>query len=185
MDFKQRLCTDYALSEASANLLLQDAERVRLAARTVVEREGQRTPWICFVEQGAVRTYVERGGRCVLLQFAFEGEAVRPDLPADGTARSTVETLEPTVLVRIPHAKLAELLGRNAELANWARRLAAQALRQCEAYFIEYNWMDKGRQYERLLHEYPQLLQRVPLKELAAYLDVTPQTLSRIRARIR
>lgn len=185
MDFKERLCTDYALSEQSAERLLQDAERVRLGARQVVEREGARTAWAYFVEQGAVRTYVERGGRCVLLQFAFEGEAVRPDLPCDGTARSTAETLEPTVLVRIPQAKLAALLEQHAELANWAHRLAAQALRQCEAYFIEYNWMDKGRQYERLLHDYPQLLQRVPLKELAAYLDVTPQTLSRIRARIR
>lgn len=127
MDFKQRLCTDYALSEASANLLLQDAERVRLAARTVVEREGQRTPWICFVEQGAVRTYVERGGRCVLLQFAFEGEAVRPDLPADGTARSTVETLEPTVLVPRSLFHRVQLDGQGAPVRTPAARIPATA----------------------------------------------------------
>ena len=42
-----------------------------------------------------------------------------------------------------------------------------------------------SRQYERLLREYPQLLQRIALKDLASYLMLTPQSLSRIRAELR
>ena len=39
--------------------------------------------------------------------------------------------------------------------------------------------------YKRVLREYPQLLQRIALKDLAAYLFLTPQSLSRIRAEIK
>ena len=45
--------------------------------------------------------------------------------------------------------------------------------------------LDKSEQYKRVLREYPQLLQRIALKDLAAYLFVTPQSLSRIRAEIK
>ena len=65
------------------------------------------------------------------------------------------------------------------------RRLCEERLRRYEAYFADYTWMDKGRQYERLLREYPQLLQRIALKDLASYLMLTPQSLSRIRAELR
>ena len=46
-------------------------------------------------------------------------------------------------------------------------------------------WRGKREQYGRMLREYPQLLQRIALKDLAAYLFLTPQSLSRIRARVK
>ena len=39
--------------------------------------------------------------------------------------------------------------------------------------------------YQILIKEYPQLLQRVSLKEIASYLNITPQSLSRIRAHLK
>ena len=77
------------------------------------------------------------------------------------------------------------LFAESVELANWGRRLVEKQLVECERYFTEYYWQDKKTQYLRLLGEYPDLLRRVPLKDLASYLDVTPQSLSRIRSRIR
>ena len=58
-------------------------------------------------------------------------------------------------------------------------------LRRHEEYFADFAWRDKSEQYKRVLREYPQLLQRIALKDLAAYLFLTPQSLSRIRAEIK
>lgn len=185
MDFHERLIADHALSPRSADLMMQHAERRTFAARQTVVCEGGRNPWVWFVEEGSVRTYVMREAKCVILQFAFEGEAAAAGFDSEPRARYTVETLEPTTLVRFPREKLETLFAAEAELSNWARRMVERTLRSHEEYFADYCWMDKSRQYERLLSEYPQLLQRVPLKDLAAWLFITPQTLSRIRARMK
>ncbi|WP_418992432.1 Crp/Fnr family transcriptional regulator [Alistipes sp.] len=185
MDFRERLVADHALSPRSADLLMQQAQRREYPARAEVVREGERNPWVWFVEAGAVRTYVLREAKCVILQFAFEGEAAAAGFGSEKSARYTIETLEPTTLVRFPRERLEALFAAEAELANWARRTVERTLRSHEDYFADYCWMDKGRQYERLLDEYPQLLRRVPLKDLASWLFITPQTLSRIRAEIK
>ena len=64
-------------------------------------------------------------------------------------------------------------------------RKAEEQLRRHEEYFADFAWRDKSEQYKRVLREYPQLLQRIALKDLAAYLFLTPQSLSRIRAEIK
>ena len=46
-------------------------------------------------------------------------------------------------------------------------------------------WRDKREQYGLMLRKYPQLMQRIALKDLAAYLFLTPQSLSRIRAGVK
>ena len=64
-------------------------------------------------------------------------------------------------------------------------RKAEEQLRRHEEYFADFAWRDKSEQYKRVLREYPQLLQRIALKDLAAYLFLTPQSLSRIRAGVK
>lgn len=63
--------------------------------------------------------------------------------------------------------------------------MAEEQLRRHEEYFADSHGATKSEQYKRVLREYPQLLQRIALKDLAAYLFVTPQSLSRIRAEIK
>ena len=81
--------------------------------------------------------------------------------------------------------EIDRLFAADAELADWGRRMAEEQLRRHEEYFADFAWRDKSEQYKRVLREYPQLLQRIALKDLAAYLFLTPQSLSRIRAEIK
>lgn len=100
-------------------------------------------------------------------------------------SRQTIETMEPTTLVRIPRARMDALFAGNVELADWGRRMAEEQLRRHEDYFADYAWRDKREQYGLMLRKYPQLMQRIALKDLAAYLFLTPQSLSRIRAGVK
>lgn len=183
----RQLCDIHHLSDESIGQVMQYAQRLTFARKEVVIEEGCRDTYAYFVEQGAVRTFVMREGKYVILSFAFEGYAVSSILGIieSRTSHCTIETLEPTTLLRIPRKRLEELFMQNIELANWGRKLAEWQQMLNEAYFANYSWMDKGQQYKRMLREYPQLLQRIPLKDLAAYLAVTPQSLSRIRAKIK
>ena len=182
---------------------MQSATLTQHARKEVIIEEGQRDPDVCFVAEGSVRTYVMREDKCVIFSFSFEGDPATSTLGTQpgGLSRQTIETMEPATLVRIPRARMDELFAGNAELADWgrrmaeeqlgivpgseARRMAEEQLRRHEDYFADYAWRDKREQYGRMLREYPQLLQRIALKDLAAYLFLTPQSLSRIRAGVK
>lgn len=156
MDFARILTERYALSDEGTGLLMQSATLTQHARKEVIIEEGQRDP--------ATSTLGTQPG---------------------GLSRQTIETMEPTTLVRIPRARMDELFAGNAELADWGRRMAEEQLRRHEDYFADYAWRGKREQYGRMLREYPQLLQRIALKDLAAYLFLTPQSLSRIRAGVK
>ena len=166
---------------------MQSATLTQHARKEVIIEEGQRDPDVCFVAEGSVRTYVMREDKCVIVSFSFEGDPATATLGTQpgGLSRQTIETMEPTTLVRIPRARMDALFAGNVELADWGRRMAEEQLRRHEDYFADYAWRDKREQYGLMLREYPQLLQRIALKDLAAYLFLTPQSLSRIRAGVK
>lgn len=184
MGFEERLKTEYYLPDESVSCLMEEMERVSYLKKECVLREGQWDDFVYFVESGSVRRYVRRGDKNVILSFVFEGDmaVAVPGFAGRTVSKCIVETLEDTILLRISRKRLEELFRRSLELANWGRCLVERHLLEHERYFMDYFWADKGTQYRNLIKDYPQLLQRVSLKELASYLNVTPQSLSRIRA---
>lgn len=187
MDFARILHERYGLSDEGIGRLTEHATRTEHARKETVIEEGQRDPDLCFVAEGSVRTFVMREDKCVIFSFSFEGDPATSTLGMQpgGVSHQTIETMEPTTLVRIPRSHMDTLFAQNAELADWGRRMAEEQLRRHEDYFADYAWRDKREQYERMLREYPQLMQRIALKDLAAYLFLTPQSLSRIRAGVK
>ena len=187
MDFTEILHSRYGLSTEAVEQLMQYAERVEFGKKECVVAEGSRDHYAWFVESGSVRGYIMCEDRHMILRLAFEGDAATWILGDTGaqTAHSTIETMETSVLLRIPRCRMEELFASSAELANWSRRMTEGMFRYMYEYITNYSWLDKGQQYMYLLNKYPKLIQRVPLKDLAAYLFVTLQTLSRIRAELK
>ena len=85
-------------------------------------------------------------------------------------------------LYGISKAKLESFYASSAELANFGRRLFEQQLLGLENWLISGGSPRAKERYLALLEENPELLQYVPLKHIASYLWITPQSLSRIRA---
>ena len=90
--------------------------------------------------------------------------------------------VEDSDLLRIPARRLEELFEQSHDIAVWGLKLLDYYLREYENYFINDSWSDAREQYEALLRRNPELFQRVPLKHIASYLQITPQSLSRIRS---
>lgn len=187
MDFQPDLFCQSGLSPQAAGVLMHHAERIEAGKKQVILAEGSRDEWVYFVERGSLRTYAMREERCVILSFCFEGDTASSELglPDSEIARYYIETMEPSTLLRIPRTQMEALFATSVELANWGRRLAEKRLRALDEYFADFCWREKGDQYLSILEKYPELLLRVPLKDLASYLYVTPQSLSRIRATLK
>lgn len=171
----------YPVSSEGMEMLLRDMTEVECRKGEIIVSEGQRIRDAYFVKQGLVRAYVEREDKEVTLWFASVG-----DMAVGGTGgilTMNVEALEDCVFLKIPQARLEDLYHHSLELANWGRKLLEKYLLEYEHYFTHYSWNDASEQYEMLLKADPELLQKVPLKYIASYLQITPQSLSRIRAK--
>ena len=97
---------------------------------------------------------------------------------SDEAIRLLVDEMEEVAFLK------GELSAREGDrdIAIWGLKLLDYYLREYENYFINDSWSDAREQYENLMHSRPDLFQRVPLKHIASYLQITPQSLSRIRS---
>lgn len=175
---QQRLI--HSLSDEAVQSLLDEMEEKTFSKGEFSVCEGDRDPYTWFVETGLVRAFVERDGKDITLWFASDGEMI--NFVYRDVAAYNVEMVEDTVVLRMPSQKLEALFETSLELANWGRKLLDYYLCEYENYFINDSWSDAREQYEVLLRTRPELFQKVPLKHIASYLQITPQSLSRIRS---
>lgn len=125
-------------------------------------------------------------GNDISLWFAGEGEAIfsTRSYVDDRPSSITIEAMCDAELYALPRRELELFFGESVEAANFGRRLF-------EVQFLDLeNWLLAGgapraeERYRTLMEENPELLRVVPLKHIASYLWITPQSLSRIRARL-
>ena len=84
----------------------------------------------------------------------------------------------------ISRTALNQLFASSIGLANLGLRLMDHQFLQQENWLISSGSPRAKERYLNLIKETPELLQYVPLKHIASYLWITPQSLSRIRAKI-
>lgn len=137
MEFTEILRGRYGLSERAAGVLMRHASQSVHTRKEIIVEEGQRDQEIRFVTEGSARSYVMREDKCVILSFAFEGDPTSSTLGAwpGGISGHTIETMEPTTLVRLPREEIDRLFAADAELADWGRRMAEEQLRRHEELF--------------------------------------------------
>lgn len=170
----------HPLSDEALHCLEEEMEEIHFSKNEQAFREGDPERYVWFVEKGLTRAYVERDGRDITLWFSSDGDMVNTVYRE--TVAYHLEMVEDTILLRIPIRRWEALLEHSLELSNWARKLLMAYMAEYEDYFINDSWGEAREQYESLMRTQPDLFRKVPLKHIASYLQITPQSLSRIRA---
>jgi len=150
-------------------------------------REGHDAATMHYIVRGLVRLYHTGDGVEYVRGFDFEGRfaAVYECVLTGDPAPFSIQALEPTHTLTFPGNLLAQLYDRHAAWDRIGRRILEQQWlrgRDKETRFRLYKAEDH---YRLLIARDSPLLARVPLNQLASYLGITPETLSRIRAKLR
>lgn len=150
-------------------------------------REGEVCNRLAFVEQGALYSYsVNAKGAQHVLQVAFEGWWIS-DLYSFFTqepSKLTIEALEDSQLLLIDYEHHHQLLAQVPKYETYIRLLYQNAYIALQRRVESTLGLTAEEKYNRLLEQYPTILQRMPLHLIASYLGVTPETLSRIRRQL-
>ena len=148
-----------------------------------LETEGEPTRWLAFVEQGCFKyTVMSSSGQERIVWFSFASEYAFNfgDLLDDGPAQSTIEAMMPSRVLRVSSEQARQFFCQDMEHKKMAHHIILHLLRQFQNQYLEFYYPPQER-YERLLSRCPGIANDLPLKDLASFLNIQPQTLSKIR----
>jgi len=149
---------------------------------TVLE-EGKVCKALYFVEKGMVRQYYYKNKKDVTEHFSFEGRIVFciESFLKQEPSRLIVEALENSKLYAIPYDDLHNLMIRNQEMDMLYRKILEHVAISSQEHADSQRFENASERYERLLREKPEIVLRAPMVHIASFLQMTPETLSRVR----
>lgn len=147
-------------------------------------REGSVARRMYFILRGSTRTYYLTDGREMTRNFTFEGRFAGSSVLAGRAAHVSIQALEPTDVLGFPGDLLSVMYDRHRCWERIGRCIAEMYWLEKEEKELRFRSHTPEEHYRLLVARGSLMTRRVPLRHLASYLGVAPETLSRIRARI-
>ena len=159
----------------------------QFAPREHLFLQDKPAPCIHYILRGLVRLFYNDDGREIVRGFDYETRFVTAyeSVLTGGPATFGCQAIEPTVTLSFTGDVLTRAYNRHPCWDRLGRRiLELQWIRQIDKD-RRFRIYSPEQHYRVLLERRSPIVNRVPLNQLASFLQVTPETLSRIRARVR
>jgi CRP-like cAMP-binding protein len=141
----------------------------------------------CFVNKGCLRSfYTDRNGQEHILGFSVE-DWWATDMQSFVTrqpATCDIEALEDCELLIIDYPSMQQLYQRLPQFERYARLILERSYIQLQQRIIESMSKTAEERYLDFVERYPSVYQRIPQYQVAAYLGITPEFLSKIRQQL-
>lgn len=149
-------------------------------------KSGKPCNHLWFMTRGAVRYfYTNDQGKEINTWFSLDEQIITaaPSLVNQTASLESIQLIEDSELYVIEYSAVQTLLKKHHNFALWYIKLIElHYISQIEDRLSDLQFLDAKQRYQKLLSIYPDITNRVSLGNIASYLNITPETLSRIRA---
>lgn len=137
-----------------------------------------------FVVSGLFKMYkVHKNGIEQNLEFVSENSWVMDIQSLHGKTPSEfyIEAIEPSVIIQIEKANIYKLFAKSQKIERIFRVIIENKYMQLENRVLQHISINAEERYEKFLENYPKISNRIPNTQIASYLGITPEFLSKIR----
>ncbi|MGL4597579.1 MAG: Crp/Fnr family transcriptional regulator [Bacteroidia bacterium] len=174
-----------SLTEDEKNAILSLDIFRSIKKGAILLKEGQKSKDSYFVLKGCIRKYYIIDGEEKTTAFYTEMEALTPHcVKNNAPSEYYISCIEDTILTVSNADMEIETNSKFPKFEIMCRALSEELLAKQQINFDEFKISSPEQRYLNLLQKRPDLIQRVPQHQLASFLGIKPQSLSRLRARI-
>ena len=157
---------------------------MKFAKGDMILKEGEVCRCIYFIDKGLVRQFYIKHGKEVTEHLGYDHsvfmciESLFKEVPT----QLQVEALEPCMIYALPKDRLERVALHNVNIQILYRKILEESLILSQVHADLVRFETAQDRYRRMCKLYPQVVLRAPLLFIASYLQMTPETLSRVRA---
>lgn len=156
----------------------------KYAKGEMILKEGEICRQFLYIDKGLVRQFYFKHGKEVTEHLGQEHTIVMciESLFKEEPTKLQVEALEPTIVYALPKADLERVAMHNVNIQILYRKILEESLIISQIHADLVRFETAQDRYKKLCKLCPQVVLRAPLVYIASYLQMTPETLSRVRA---
>ncbi len=158
----------------------------RLQKNEVLWKENEYCSHLVFIKNGLIYCFYNRDGKEIVTNLYFENAFFYDDYSFIRQEPCFLNyiAMETTELIVIPRVGLYEMFDQYKSFERLGRIMVERNHALSIKEQLNFNGFTTEEKYLNLITHQPNVIQRVPLKIIASYLNITPEHLSRIRNKL-
>jgi len=171
------------LTEEEFQTLASKLQLVNFDKKTKLVEIGEVATTFYFVLKGISRRYFDRGKQEVITHLIKEGGMMGSVISflTGQPSRYALETIEPVTAYCLSKKDLEDLFLADKKWEKFGRKIITAFFLQLEYQILDNIRYSTKERFINFMKHNPELVQRVPQKYLASYLEIQPETFSRLK----
>jgi len=159
----------------------------RFGKKEYVTKAGEVENYFNFITRGLVRKYYKKGNNEINTQISTENHIIlsQESFHSRTPSEYAVETIEPTTLISILYDDLEKIYRASKKMEHLGRLVITHTMIIKDRWQMQMVKMTPRERFLNFVMRNAELLQRVPQKYLASYLNIKPETFSRFKHLLR
>jgi CRP-like cAMP-binding protein len=159
----------------------------KFAKKETMTAAGEVENYFNFIVKGLARKFYVKGHQEINTQISFEGQMLlsQESFHSRQPSEYIIEAIEPTTVVSIDHDDLERLYTSSHRMEHLGRLIVTYSMVIKDRWQMQLVKMTPRERFLNFVNRNPELMQRVPQKFLASYLNIKPETFSRFKHLLR
>jgi CRP-like cAMP-binding protein len=175
------------LTDEEKYMILSIMKPKKIRKRQYLLQEGDNSKYSAFVLSGCLRCYfVDQNGFEHILQFAIEDWWIADmmSFTSGKSSRLNIDALEDAEVLLLTREDQLALFERSPKFEKYFRIITENGMISNQQRLLDNLSLPATDRYKNFINKYPLFMQRIPQTQIAAYLGITPEFLSKIRSQI-
>ena len=168
-------------------LILPCVVKRKFEKKTLITQAGAVEEYMNSIDHGLARKYYKKENEEINTQISYEGHIIHAQESFHSRTPSeyTIETIEPCELTSITYECLERIYSSSLKMQQLGRLVITATMVLKDKWQSQLVKLTPRERFLNFVSRHPELMQRVPQKYLASYLNIKPETFSRFKHMVR